>query len=358
MTGNFYDKLRFNLYVAARYRKSVARDAELERRSGWKTGCTYRVALRMLRLNRVHVMMSANVTWWMHICHDECTHVMMGAHMSWWVHVCHDGCTYVRMSARTSGWVHARQDKCTYVRMSSRTSGWVYVRQDECTYVRMSARASGYVYVRQDEFTYVRMSVRTSGWVHVRQDECTYIRMSARTSGWVYVRQDECTYVRMSARTLRPRPTVHKIWWVRLLFVGGSQPVGRGGVAVRSWTTDAIVCCKLEVLERCKSTLFYISKTETWINFCEVHITCVIISVRFLLYSFNWPSRRYTLWVEKLSAAHWCWDYISLVNIYPAVNTYQLKFQLSTTNILIITVPFYIYYIAFVIVQAHDTRTT
>ena len=42
---------------------------------------------------------------------------------------------------------------------------------------------------------------------------------------------------------------------------------------------------------------------------------------------------------KKLSAGQWCWNYISLVNISPVANTFQLKFQRSSTDIFIIVVP-------------------
>ena len=42
---------------------------------------------------------------------------------------------------------------------------------------------------------------------------------------------------------------------------------------------------------------------------------------------------------EKLSAGQWCWHYVSLVNVCSVVNTFQLKFQLRSTDIFIIIVP-------------------
>ena len=85
-----------------------------------------------------------------------------------------------------------------------------------------------------------------------------------------------------------------------------------------------------------------ISKTEAQIYFCEVHIISVIIPIRCLLCSFD-QTCRYTPPLEKVSTTHWCWDYTRLVYICPAVNTYQLKFQQNTTNIINVKVPYYIH---------------
>jgi len=48
---------------------------------------------------------------------------------------------------------------------------------------------------------------------------------------------------------------------------------------------------------------------------------------------------RNTAALENLSAGQWCWKYGSLVNICLVVNTIQLKFQLSSTDIFIIIIP-------------------
>jgi len=90
------------------------------------------------------------------------------------------------------------------------------------------------------------------------------------------------------------------------------------------------------------NNLYYISKTETWTDFCEIYMS-IIIPVWFLLYSFNQPDHRNRPALEKVSAAQWCRDYVSLINISPTVNTCQLKFQQSTADIFIVIVPYYIH---------------
>ena len=42
--------------------------------------------------------------------------------------------------------------------------------------------------------------------------------------------------------------------------------------------------------------------------------------------------------LEKWSAGQWCWKYVSLVSICPVVNTFQLKIQVSSTDIFIIII--------------------
>ena len=81
--------------------------------------------------------------------------------------------------------------------------------------------------------------------------------------------------------------------------------------------------------------LRYISKTETRTNLCEVRITFIIIPIWFLLYSFNRSDCGNTASLEELSAAQWCWDYDTLVNICP----FQIRLQLSSTDIFIFIIP-------------------
>ena len=58
-------------------------------------------------------------------------------------------------------------------------------------------------------------------------------------------------------------------------------------------------------------------------RYAPVHTTYLMIPIRFPLYSFDWHYRRNTPSLETVSAVHWCWDNVSLVNIRPTVNTYQ-----------------------------------
>ena len=99
-------------------------------------------------------------------------------------------------------------------------------------------------------------------------------------------------------------------------------------------------------------------KTDRFLWSLHYLLNSLIIPIRFLLglHNFNWPYCRNTPAPEKLRpAGQWCWEYVSFINICPAVNTCQLKFQPSAIDIFIVIVPYYIHYFVFVMVQAHDS---
>jgi len=58
----------------------------------------------------------------------------------------------------------------------------------------------------------------------------------------------------------------------------------------------------------------------------------VKIPIRSLLWSVVTPYCRNTSPLEKVNVGQWCWYYFRVVNICPAVNTYQLKYQQNTID--------------------------